>query len=215
MAAEDANGDDPAAKARNDEDSSSVHTSMDALTLVPELSVVPARRATVLKRKARPVRARAAEDTSPVSIWHPELIRVYEERYDDFVRLAYLITGQGPVAEEIVQDAFIAAHRSWDKVRDPAPYVRAAVTNRCYSWGRRLKLERERRPQPPDPAELVADEMWDALAALNHRQRTAIVLRYYADLPDKEIADILGCRTATVRTTIHRGLRSLRKVIEP
>lgn len=147
--------------------------------------------------------------------WHPALIRVYEERYGDFVRLAYLITGQAAIAEEIVQDAFIASHRSWDGIRDPAPYVRAAVVNRCYSWGRRHKLERERRPPPDDPAELVADEMWDALATLNDRQRAAIVLRFYLDLPDKEIADILGCRVATVRTAIHRGLRALRKVLEP
>lgn len=212
MAAEDARGDHAAAKSRNDDADPSVHSSMDALTLVPELSVVPPRRD---DPATRPVEARAPEVAAPVSIWHPELIRVYEERYNDFVRLAYLITGQGAVAEEIVQDAFIAAHRSWDQVRDPAPYIRAAVTNRCYSWGRRFKLERDRRPHPPDPAELVADEMWDALATLNHRQRTAIVLRYYVDLPDKEIADILGCRVATVRTVIHRGLRALRKVIEP
>jgi RNA polymerase sigma factor (sigma-70 family) len=60
----------------------------------------------------------------------------------------------------------------------------------------------------------VADEMWDALATLNDRQRAAIVLRFYEDLPDADIAEILGCRTATVRTAIHRGLGSLRKVID-
>ena len=79
---------------------------------------------------------------------------------------------------------------------------------------RRLKLERERRPAPADPAELVADEMWDALATLSERQRTAIVLRFYEDLPDQRIAEIIGCRPATVRTAIHRGLRELRKVID-
>jgi RNA polymerase sigma factor (sigma-70 family) len=60
----------------------------------------------------------------------------------------------------------------------------------------------------------VADEMWDALATLSERQRTAIVLRFYEDLPDQRIAEIIGCRPATVRTAIHRGLRELRKVID-
>lgn len=181
---------------------------MDTLALVPHLAAVPR------LRDGDPGTGTADLASPAERAWHPTLIKVYEARYSDFVRLAYLITGQTAVAEEIVQDAFIGAHRSWDRVRDPAPYVRAAVTNRCYSWGRRHKLERERQPPPPDPAVLVADEMWDALAALNQRQRTAIVLRFYADLPDKEIAEVLGCRVATVRTAIHRGLRALRKVIE-
>lgn len=150
---------------------------------------------------------------SPVS-WDADLIRVYRERYDGLVRLAYLLTGQAAIAEEVVQDAFVASHRSIDHVRDPYAYVRTAVVNRCYSFGRRLKLERERRPAPPDPAELVADEMWDALATLSERQRTAIVLRFYEDMPDARIAEILGCRPATVRTAIHRGLGALRKVVE-
>jgi RNA polymerase sigma factor (sigma-70 family) len=146
--------------------------------------------------------------------WDAALVGVYHDRYRDLVRLAYLLTSQAAIAEEIVQDAFVASHRNVDQVRDPYAYVRTAVVNRCYSWGRRLKLERERRPAPPDPAELVADEMWDALATLSERQRTAIVLRFYADLPDPRIAEILGCRPATVRTAIYRGLRELRKVID-
>jgi len=146
--------------------------------------------------------------------WDDELVRIYRDRYRDLVRLAYLLTRQSAVAEEIVQDAFIASRGKVDDVRDPFAYVRTAVVNRCYSWGRRAKLERERRPRPPDPAELVADEMWDAIATLGERQRAAIVLRFYEDLPDKDIAEILGCRVPTVRTAIHRGLRSLRKVVD-
>ena len=153
-------------------------------------------------------------DVSTAASWDDNLVRVYRERSRDLVRLAYLLTGQSAVAEEIVQDAFVASHRTIDRVRDPYAYVRAAVVNRCYSWGRRLKLERERRPAPPDPAELGADEMWDALLTLSERQRTAIVLRFYEDMPDERIAEVLGCRPGTVRTAIHRGLGALRKVIE-
>lgn len=152
--------------------------------------------------------------SAPEVRWDDRLVHVYRDRYRDLVRLAYLLTRQQAVAEEIVQDAFIASRGKVDGVRDPYLYVRAAVVNRCYSWGRRAKLERERQPRPPDPAELVADEMWDAIATLGDRQRAAIVLRFYEDLPDKEIAELLGCRVPTVRTAIHRALRALREVVD-
>jgi RNA polymerase sigma-70 factor (sigma-E family) len=146
--------------------------------------------------------------------WDADLVTVYRESYGKLVRLAYLLTGHAAVAEEIVQDAFVASHRTCDRLHDPYPYVRRAVVNRCRSWGRRHKLERSHRPHPPDPAELAADEMRDALAGLTERQRAAIVLRFYEDLPDERIAEILGCRRSTVRSSIRRGLQSLRRVIE-
>ena len=70
-------------------------------------------------------------------------------------------------------------------------------------------------PSPPEPAVLGADELWDALGRLDERRYTAIVLRFYEDLPDAEIAAVLGCRPATVRTLVRRGLAALRKEIEP
>jgi RNA polymerase sigma factor (sigma-70 family) len=94
------------------------------------------------------------------------------------------------------------------------PYVRTAVVNRCRSWGRRQRLEHDRRPAPPDPAGLDADELWDALLRLEPRRRAAVVLRFYLDLPDAEIAELLGCRRATVRTSIHRALHTLRQEID-
>lgn len=151
---------------------------------------------------------------SPAVSWDTDLVRVYRERYGDLVRLAFLLTGQKAIAEELVQDAFLAAHRNNSELHDPFAYVRTSVVNRCHSWGRRRKLENERRPTPPDPAEMVADELWDALATLAFKPRTAIVLRYYADLPETRIAEILDCRPSTVRTLIRRGLQSLRKVID-
>jgi RNA polymerase sigma factor (sigma-70 family) len=56
--------------------------------------------------------------------------------------------------------------------------------------------------------------MWDALAGLEERRRTAIVLRFYEDLPDAAIAEVIGCRPGTVRTLVHRGLQDLRKEME-
>lgn len=158
--------------------------------------------------KAEPVDVPAPDD------WDTDLVGVYRGRYGKLVRLAYLLTGHTAVAEEIVQDAFVATHRAGDQLCDPYPYVRRAVVNRCRSWGRRYTVERAHRPRPPDPAELAADEMWDVLATLTDRQRTAIILRFYDDMPDDRIAEILGCRQATVRSAIHRGLQSLRRVID-
>jgi RNA polymerase sigma factor (sigma-70 family) len=147
--------------------------------------------------------------------WDDRLVVVYRERYGNLVRLAYLLTGHGAVAEEVVQDAFVASHRSPAQVRDPYPYVRSAVVNGCRSWGRRHTVERRHSPLPPDPAELAADEMWDALDALSERQRAAIVLRFYEDMTDTRIAEILDCRPSTVRSSIRRGLEALRRVIDP
>lgn len=158
--------------------------------------------------KAEPV------DVPPRAAWDTDLVGVYRGRYGNLVRLAYLLTGHTAVAEEIVQDAFVATYHATDQLRDPYPYVRRAVVNRCRSWGRRHTVERAHRPRPPDPAELAADEMWDALATLTERQRTAIVLRFYEDMTDERIARILDCRESTVRSAIHRGLRSLRRVID-
>jgi RNA polymerase sigma-70 factor (sigma-E family) len=148
-------------------------------------------------------------------VWDDPLIQLYRERYEPMVRLAYLMIGDRAAAEELVQDAFVNVHRSWARATNPPAYLRVAVVNACRSWGRRRTLELHRQPAPADPATMVADEMWDALQVLPMRQRAAIVLRFYEDLPDARIAELLGCREATVRTAIHRGLERLRKEIEP
>jgi len=141
-------------------------------------------------------------------------VALYRERYELMVRLAYLLTGRQAIAEELVQDAFVSVHRSWERATNPAAYLRTAVVNACRSWGRRQTLEALRKPAPPDPSALVADEMWDVLLTLPPRQRAAIVLRFYEDLPDEEIAVLLGCKVATVRTAVFRGLEKLRKEVE-
>jgi RNA polymerase sigma-70 factor (sigma-E family) len=141
-------------------------------------------------------------------------VALYRDRYDAMVRLAYLMTGSQAIAEELVQDAFVSVHRSWARATQPSAYLRASVVNACRSWGRRRTLELLRKPAPPDPPTLVADEMWDVLQTLPDRQRAAIVLRFYEDLPDEEIAAVLGCKVATVRTAVFRGLEKLRKQVD-
>jgi DNA-directed RNA polymerase specialized sigma24 family protein len=96
---------------------------------------------------------------------------------------------------------------------NPVPYLRVAVVNQCRSIHRRLvRAPKFDTPDPVLDGRLI--ELQDALRALNERQRTAVVLRYLCDLPDAEIADLIGCRVGTVRTLIHRGLAELRAVIK-
>jgi RNA polymerase sigma-70 factor (sigma-E family) len=158
----------------------------------------------------RPCDVINVEMSSPVA-WHENLLALYRERYESMVRLAYLLTGNRGVAEEIVQDAFVAVHRNWDRATSPGGYLRTTVVNNARTWLRRRTLEERHRPGRPVDAGLAADEMWDMLQRLPERQRAAVVLRFYEDLPDAEIARILGCRLPTVRTAVHRGLAALRK----
>ena len=140
---------------------------------------------------------------------------LYGELYQPMVRLAYLLTGSRSVAEDVVQDSFARLHRRWDRVRKPSAYLRASVVNACRAFHRRARRERARF------ADLVGDEVsaetpmvLDALAGLPYKQRAALVLRFWEDRPDADIAEFLGCRPATVRSLVHRGLRALREVIE-
>lgn len=146
--------------------------------------------------------------------WPAALVELFRAERINFVRLAYLLTGQRAVAEEIVQDAFISTCQAWAGVLDPTRYLRTTVVNRCRSWGRHQRVVRAYPVGQPEAVTQEADELWDALGRLDPRRRAAVVLRYYADMPHAEIADLLGCRPATVRTSIHRALIQLRQEIE-
>jgi len=139
----------------------------------------------------------------------------YAGHYSDLVRLAALLSGSADAAPDLVQDCFVRLHGHWTAVHDPLPYVRRSVVHTCASHHR--SIARGRRLPTPEvqDSELGADELEDALAKLPARQRAAVVLRYYGDLPDADIARVLRCRPGTVRSLIHRALADLRKVIEP
>lgn len=146
--------------------------------------------------------------------WPEPLLACYVGERLQLVRVAYLISGNRHVAEEVVQEAFLATLRSWSRVRDAKSYVRAAVVNGSRSWLRRRKLERAHAHDRPEPSLSSPDELSDVLGWLKPRQRAAVVLRYYEGLADADIAEVLGCRAATVRTVIHRALGALRKEIQ-
>jgi RNA polymerase sigma factor (sigma-70 family) len=148
----------------------------------------------------------------------PAAMRSFEEIYSDerqgMVRIAYLIVRSRSVAEELVQDAFVRLHAHFDEVENPGGYLRVALVRLCLKWKRRAGVEAEglRLIGEPGPTgEPQIDETWALLEHLSPDRRTAIVLRYYADLSHEQIATVTGWRIGTVRTRVHRGLEDLRK----
>jgi RNA polymerase sigma-70 factor (sigma-E family) len=137
------------------------------------------------------------------------------------VRFARLLTGDEHRAEDLVQDVLTRAYARWGRIsRTDRPdfYVRRMLINAHHSWWRRLSSRElavetvAERPATADEAAEVAerDALWRLVRQLPARQRTVIVLRYYEDLDDARIAEILDCSTATVRTHAKRALDALR-----
>ncbi|MCG5467722.1 SigE family RNA polymerase sigma factor [Micromonospora sp. LAH09] len=151
----------------------------------------------------------------------------YEEfadtRLAPLLRYAVMLTGDPHQAQDLVQETMVRVQLNWRRVAradSPERYVRRMLTNqyvdwRRGSWVRRVLLRGEPDSTVPvttDHAQSAVDrdEIWSWLSRLPRRQRAALVLRYYEDLPDVEIADILGCAVGTVRSSISRALATLR-----
>jgi RNA polymerase sigma-70 factor (sigma-E family) len=152
---------------------------------------------------------------------------LYAEHAVGLIRLAYLMLGDRPVAEDVVQDAFCNLYQAWDRLADPAralPYVRSSVLNACRSALRRLIVGRRVTPAMYAPPVISAEaaalglherrEVMQAVRRLPGRQREALVLRFYLDLPEREIAQIMGVRPSTVRSATHRALKALGQSLE-
>jgi RNA polymerase sigma-70 factor (sigma-E family) len=139
----------------------------------------------------------------------------YRSQHEPMLRLAYLLTQSRAAAEDLVQDSFLRIQPRWGQLDSPVAYLRRTVTNACYSWHRRRKREEAVPVEPPSTSEPEHDEIWDALAQLAPRRRAALVLRYYLDLSEADIAEALGCRRGTVKSLTHRALADLRSVLEP
>lgn len=172
--------------------------------------------------------AAMAPSSDPPAV-DPWLVDLYRSDYADLVRLAALLVDDVGEAEELVQDAFVAAaHTREGRFRDAesAPaYLRSAVLNRARSRLRARGVRRRhlRSVEPPssapgaDRAAMASEEtrrMLDALRRLPARQREVLVLRYYLDLSEAEIADELGISTGSVKTHAHRGLAALESHLE-
>lgn len=153
---------------------------------------------------------------------------LYRAHWDSLVRLAWLMIRDRSVAEEIVADALVALHARLGRLEGelnlPA-YLRRSVINGCRSVGRRRVLERAhllreasvvaRSGDAPSAEAIVLDRvgreaMVHALAELPRRQREVLVLRYYLDLSEQQIAETLEISTGSVKSHAHRGLAALR-----
>ncbi|MDA8047123.1 MAG: SigE family RNA polymerase sigma factor [Actinomycetota bacterium] len=168
----------------------------------------------------------------------PSWTDIYRAERDGLVRLAYLMTGSQVVAEDLVQDTFIRVMARLDPDASPGAYLHRSVINACYSWHRRAWREVRpgddellgaatsgtwagpRRPgthhgSGPGGRPAGGDvELWDALDRLPPRRRTILVMRFYLDMSEADVAETLGCRVGTVKSTTHRALADLRKTIE-
>jgi RNA polymerase sigma-70 factor (sigma-E family) len=138
---------------------------------------------------------------------------LYRENYRKLVQLAFLLTQSSDTADDLVQDVFARVLPRWQRLDDPVPYLRRSVVNAANSWHRRLRLERLRSANVEESASLHADELFDVLAQLPSRQRSAVVLRFYEGLSDAEVASLLGCRPGTVASLVHRAFARMRQAM--
>jgi RNA polymerase sigma-70 factor (sigma-E family) len=142
------------------------------------------------------------------------------------IKTAYLLTRDADEAEELVQDTLVWLYPRWQQVAEAQhqlAYVRKSVVNRFLAGRRRMSAtevrydptlerftdQRDRRDAAAEVDERLA--IWDELGQLSERQRAAIVLRFFHDLPDDEVAQVLDCRVGTVRSLISRSLSALRR----
>lgn len=146
---------------------------------------------------------------------------LYRQHMPAATRLAYLLTGNHALAEDVAQDAFLRASGRLFALRDETAfgaYLNRAVVNTARNNARRRRLERSHltreqtrvsdRLDPPDIE--TRGVMWAALLTLPERQRAALVLRFYLDLSEAHTAELLRCRPGTVKSAVSRGLAALR-----
>lgn len=148
---------------------------------------------------------------------------LYSAHWTSMLRLATLLTGDRATGEDVVQDAFVALHRRWRKLGEPAAavaYLRTSVVNGARSVARHRVVEfKHRAPAPPAPAgpeEHALRAAQDAhvlamLRTLPQRQQEVLILRYYADLSEEQIAITLGISRGSVKSYAHRAMTALRE----
>ncbi len=151
--------------------------------------------------------------------------RFVADNGNGLLRTAYLMVGDPHEAEDLVQETLFKVASKWPRVcrmENPVAYTRRLLVNQALHG--RVKRSRNRAElkatAPPETASNAAhldihDELFDALAALPPRQRAALVLRYFLDLPEAEVAAALGCSLGTVKSSTSRGLKRLEETLRP
>jgi len=170
--------------------------------------------------EAHPAASAAAWDA------HQVVTEIYQTEYKSLVRLAMLLVHDVPTAEEVVQDSFVAMHHAWRRLRDSQKalsYLRQAVVNRSRSVLRHRTVVDKNAPKPaPDEpsaesgaiAAIERDQVVAALRTLPVRQREALVLRYYGDFSEAEIATAMGISRGAVKSHTARGMSALKSILE-
>lgn len=146
---------------------------------------------------------------------------------DDLLRTAYLIVWDEGEAEDLVQECLLKVARRWPRVRrmeQPRAYARRILVNLALD-GARARVQRRRELEPEAAASLIAvdpvpiletrAELLEALGQLHERQRAVLVLRYFNDLTEAQVAEVLGCSPGTVKSSASRGLARLREALQP
>jgi RNA polymerase sigma-70 factor (sigma-E family) len=134
------------------------------------------------------------------------------------------LSGDAHLAEDLVQEVLARVHRRWDRITamdSPEAYIRTAIVRQFLSWRRRRSAREAILSEVPEPAApdepqqrvLARDQMWRLMAGLPRAQRAVLVLRFYCDLPDAEIARLLGCGESTVRSQASRALARMRTMM--
>lgn len=198
---------------------------LDRLAVAGRGEIVEATAREVAVRPARPAavreRAQMRRDvrTGPAVVGEPEsfddLAAVYRRLYPSLVRTAFLLVDTREQAEEVVQEAFAKAFPKWDRLRIPEAYVRTCVVNGCRRVQRRRGLARRLVVPPIDEMRSEHDHIADAVRALPSPQREVVVLRYYLQATDAEIAATLKIALGTVKSSLHRARAALREQLVP
>lgn len=148
-----------------------------------------------------------------VEPWFDEL---YRSQRANIVRLARLLTGSTAHAEDLAHEAFVRVYRRGSPIEEPVTFLRTVTVNVCRNWHRNAQRERlrmERHGPAADHVTPQARELDASLARLPYPERAVIVLRYWLDLSEAQIADALACRPGTVKSRHARALRKLNKEI--
>lgn len=144
---------------------------------------------------------------------------LYRSELATIVRLAHLLTGSNAAADDIAHEAFLRVRHRWQSIENPGGYLRVVAVNLCRNWNRsdRRRIAREQRAagaarSHADDVDVDVDvELLALVDRLPFRQRAVLVARYWLDLPEAEIAELVGCRPGTVKSLASRGLDSLRR----
>lgn len=148
----------------------------------------------------------------------------FDAEFQPLRRVAYLLAGDWGEAEDLAQETMVRVYKTWDRIRErqrPAAYARTVLMNRHRSLLRRARVEAKhvvaRQPPAGQVAAVGEDHIvvWQALRKLPAREREALVLRFYEDMPQAEIAEVLGVPVGTVKSMTHRALGRMREVLGP